>query len=229
MIYAICCFIWNFNYFCVEPYIDLFRTTNAITNIPELFPTAKESMISHLMAPSCFLDDDMANEVKGLVEALPDGTALVHGDGHPCNVLLCGESPSRSLMLIDMGDIACGHPIMEIIGWTFLMNGNDLSPSKIIGPRVIGLDYEFMQTMFRKMITSYLKLSDEETIDQAVEAAANLGAIRFLCMDQVRNLPLEKQQRSIAMCKMAIEKKQELLESMAYLTELIDTCLVSGR
>lgn len=206
----------------IEPYINLFRTTNAIVTEPGEFRSTKQKLLAVLQSPGNFIGEELTAEIKTLIEALPDGLNLIHADGHPSNALLCGDSDSRNLMLIDMGDLSAGHPIFEIIGWAFLMNGTEYSPAHIIGPMALGLDYDFLQKMFRKMIASYLQLTDKDTIDHAVEAAAYVGVLRLICMDQVRNLPPEKQQRTIRMTNATIEHRQDVLDSIAFLTDIID-------
>lgn len=205
----------------IEPYVNLFRQTNAIVAKPGQFRLAKQLLLDRLMAPTRFLDDERTAALKSLVEAIPDAMNLIHGDGHPCNALLCGNDDSRNLMLIDMGDLAAGHPIFEIMGWAFLMNGTDYSHTPIVGPKAIGLDYPFLQQIFRKMLSSYLGITDEATLEKAVCAAGYVGLLRILCCDQVRNLPIEKQERCIRVLDETLARRQQVLDSIALLTELI--------
>lgn len=206
----------------IEPYVNLFRTTNAIVVEPGKFRSTKQKMLNCLNSPLNFIGEERTRKVRELVEALPDGQTLVHADGHPCNALLCGDDSSRNLILIDMGDLSIGHPIFEIIGWSFLMNGTDYSGARRIGPFVLGLDYDFLQTMFRKMMASYLCISDNETLNRVIQAAAYVSVLRFICMDQVRNVPKERQPQRTEMVDCTIEHTKELLDGIALLTEVID-------
>lgn len=205
----------------IEPYVDLFRTTNAIIPQSDIFPSAKQDLLNRLLAPTRFLDDEMTAAIKSLVEAIPDGKNLVHSDGHLQNALLCGDESSRSLMLIDMGEIFVGHPIIEIMGWAFLMNSTDYSPAKFAAPMIFGLDNDILQKIFRKMMASYLNITDETMLDKAVAAGANVGMLRLICVDQVHSLAPEQQQLTFNMVKQVIERSQEILDSIALLTELI--------
>lgn len=205
----------------IEPYVNLFRQTNAIVAKPGQFRLAKQLLLDRLMAPTRFLDDERTAALKSLVEAIPDAMNLIHGDGHPCNALLCGNDDSRNLMLIDMGDLAAGHPIFEIMGWAFLMNGTDYSHTPVVGPKATGLDYPFLQQIFRKMLAAYLGITDEATLEKAICAAGYVGLLRILCCDQVRNLPIEKQERCIRVLDETLARRQQVLDSIALLTELI--------
>lgn len=205
----------------IEPYVNLFRQTNAIVAAPGKFRLAKQLLLNRLMAPTNFLSDERTEAVKSLVEAIPDAMNLIHGDGHPCNALLCGNDDSRSLMLIDMGDISAGHPIFEIMGWAFLMNGTDYSHTPVVGPKAIGLDYPFLQLIFRKMLSAYLCITEETTLEKAIRAAGYVGVLRLICCDQVRNLPVDKQERCIRMVDETLARRQQVLDSIAFLAELI--------
>lgn len=205
----------------IEPYVNLFRQTNAIIAKPGQFRLAKQLLLDRLMAPTRFLDDERTAALKSLVEAIPDAMNLIHGDGHPCNALLCGNDDSRNLMLIDMGDLAAGHPIFEIMGWAFLMNGTDYSHTPVVGPKAIGLDYPFLQQIFRKMLAAYLGITDEATLEKVICAAGYVGLLRILCCDQARNLPIEKQERCIRVLDETLARRQQVLDSIALLTELI--------
>lgn len=203
---------------CIEPYIDLFRKTNVISVEPGRFGNAKQKLLDDLLSPMNFLGDELTAGVKELVDALPEGNCLVHGDGHPSNALLCGEDDSRSMMLIDMGDLSIGHRIFEIMGWAFLMNGTDYSPACRIGPKSIGLDYPFLQRMFRKMLASYLDITDTAAIDRAVKAASYVGVLRLICCSQVRDVTPERQKPIIALAQGAVEHREETLESISFLS-----------
>ncbi len=206
----------------IKPYVDLFITTNAITPEPGKIRSAKEHLLDRLLSPTRFLDEQMTSEIKSMVEAIPDGENLIHADGHPSNALLCGDNDSRNLMLIDMGDISVGHPILEIMGWSFIMYGPEYSFTKMAGPKTTGLDSDFLEKMFRKMMAAYLNITDEETLERAITAAAYVGQLRLICVDQVRNITPEKQQRTISLAKCTIEHKQEVMDGINLLAKLID-------
>lgn len=206
----------------LEPYMDLFRTTNAIVVEPGQFYSAKQHLIDRLTTPENCIGPEMTAGVKELVEALPDGYCLVHADGHPSNALLCGDEDSRSLMLIDMGDVCAGHPIFEIMGWSFLMCGPEYSIASIIGPIATGLECAYLRNMFRKMMASYLAITDEEMLDRAVAAGEAVGTLRFICVDQLRATTPERKERNIRITKATLQHREEILEGIALLTELID-------
>jgi aminoglycoside phosphotransferase (APT) family kinase protein len=48
--------------------------------------------------------------LRGLIDALPDGDRLCHGDFHPANVLLTASGP----VVIDWVDATRGHPLADV-------------------------------------------------------------------------------------------------------------------
>ena len=210
----------------IEPYINLFRTTNSIVGAEGQFRDVKRELIKRLYVPQRFLDDATTAVIGELAEALPDGNRLVHCDGHPCNALICGDGSTPNLMLIDMGDFGMGHPIMEILGWSFLMNGPDFSPARFIAPRVLGLGYDFTRLLIRKMLACYLNITDEATLDYAVEAAAYVGTLRLVILDMVRIKTEDKKARTRTMAAGIVEHKQDVLDAIRFLTDLIDKQII---
>lgn len=210
----------------IEPYINLFRTTNSIVGAEGQFRDVKRELIKRLYVPQRFLDDATTAVIGELAEALPDGNRLVHCDGHPCNALICGDGSTPNLMLIDMGDFGMGHPIMEILGWSFLMNGPDFSPARFIAPRVLGLDYDFTRLLIRKMLACYLNITDEATLDYAVEAAAYVGTLRLVILDMLRIKTEDKKARTRTMAAGIVEHKQDILDAIRFLTDLIDKQII---
>lgn len=57
---------------------------------------------------------------KMLVESLPRGAALLHGDLHPGNVLMGKNGP----VVIDWFDASIGHPVADVVRSSILMQSN---------------------------------------------------------------------------------------------------------
>lgn len=56
------------------------------------------------------LPEDLKRSLLGLLETLPDGDRLCHGDFHPLNVLITARGP----VIIDWIDAASGHPLGDV-------------------------------------------------------------------------------------------------------------------
>lgn len=60
-----------------------------------------------------------------LLEAMPRGAALLHGDLHPGNVLMSDDGP----MVIDWFDVTIGHPLADVARSSFLLRCSDTQGS----------------------------------------------------------------------------------------------------
>jgi aminoglycoside phosphotransferase (APT) family kinase protein len=82
----------------------------------EEFPSQREYMLKQIRsAPS--LPDQKRQAVLKLLEKLPDGDALCHGDYHPGNVLLAKDGPS----IIDWPLAARGNPVADVARTSLLL------------------------------------------------------------------------------------------------------------
>lgn len=75
-----------------------------------------ERMLGKLGAVSQLSESEQA-EARRLLEALPSGAVLLHGDLHPANVLLGGNG----IVVIDWFDASIGHPVADIVRSSILM------------------------------------------------------------------------------------------------------------
>lgn len=67
------------------------------------------------------LSDDERSEAVDMAGELPRGAALLHGDLHPGNVLMCSQGP----VVIDWFDAAIGHPVADVVRSSLLLRAND--------------------------------------------------------------------------------------------------------
>ena len=64
-----------------------------------------------------FLTDEERGAAKQILQELPSGAALLHGDLHPGNVLMSDSGP----VAIDWFDVAIGHPVADVVRSSLLM------------------------------------------------------------------------------------------------------------
>lgn len=65
-------------------------------------------------------------EAQRLIEQMPRGAALLHGDLHPANVLMAERGP----VVIDWFDAAIGHPVADVVRSSILVR-----PFQVAGDR----------------------------------------------------------------------------------------------
>jgi len=123
-----------------------------------------------------FLYSDAENQaILDMIEAMPEGSNMLHGDFTPKNIMIQDGEP----LLIDLGDISIGHPIYDlsiayfIICW--IRNADSVHSTGI------PLDRSF--SFFDSFIRSYFNTDDDSLVMQlrtTIHAAAGLRAAIIL-------------------------------------------------
>lgn len=108
-----------------ETQVEMHRLRPA--GLPDL-----KSLLAHEINQSEHLETGEKSKSLYLLESLPDGDTLCHGDFHPGNVLLRGGSVSDPV-IIDWGNAALGDPVADLarsellitISWRLLPRRRD--------------------------------------------------------------------------------------------------------
>lgn len=207
----------------MQQYVDLFKTTNAIEVMPGQFRSAKGWIKDKLDTPSDCSTSEWDQAFHEIFDYIPDGCQLTHNDGHPNNVLMYGEGDARQLMLIDMGDIGAGHPIMEIIGWSFSMLMPKFCLAYPFAKLFTGLDEELRNKFMRRVFSLYFIINDEEELDRIMNAASMAGTIKMVASHHSKKYPMFNDDQRKTFFSYVYDHKQEFIDAIKYLCELIDS------
>lgn len=206
----------------VQQYVDLFKTTNAIEVMPGQFRSAKGWIKDKLNTPSDCSTPEWDEAFLEILDYIPEGYLLTHNDGHPNNVLMYGDGDDRQLMLIDMGDIGAGHPIMEIIGWSFSMLTPKFCFVYPYAKMFTGLDDDVRYRFIRRVLSLYFCINDEEELDRVVNAASMAGTIKMVASHHAKKYPMFNDDQRKAFFSYVYDHKLEFIDAIKYLCELID-------
>jgi hypothetical protein len=103
--------------------------------------------------PLAFLTKDQKKKAKAIIEALPDGSSLLHMDFHPENVIVRGDD----MIIIDWMTAARGNPAADVASSNFLMHDAELFPGT---PRLKLIFYGIVRNY---ILRGYLKRYRELT------------------------------------------------------------------
>lgn len=168
----------------VEKYVELFRVTNAIETDSPLFRDTKAFLRDCLNLPARFITDEQAALYGEMLDCIPDSNHMVHFDGHTGNVLLCGDESNRNLMLVDMGDLGLGHPVLEIAGWGFMMLEPDYADGITTMPKNTGMSRPMAREFMRRAVAARYHITDPAEQDFALKQAALVGRIKSAIVAQ---------------------------------------------
>jgi aminoglycoside phosphotransferase (APT) family kinase protein len=138
-----------------------------------------------------FLPDDLKARVLAILDGLPDGTALCHGDFHPGNVLMTARGP----VIIDWMTCSQGDPLGDVARSSVLMSAGSVPPETPL-PWLVNL-------LRRQAHATYLRRYQQvRPLDQARWSAWRaVMAANFLDVSQSEERP-----RLIAMVRAALEE-----------------------
>jgi len=136
----------------------------------EGFPSQREYMLRQIQsAPS--LTAQKKRAVLQILEKLPDGDALCHGDYHPANVLLAKEGP----FIIDWPLAARGNPLADVARTSLLLTMGAMQ-SDTPGRRLLEIGRSLFHHFYLQRYMQLRGVSRQELATwRAPVAAARLG------------------------------------------------------
>jgi len=155
---------------CARKYADLFRGLHQIEvpeggNVPSAIERERQQ-IEHIRR---YFPDESVEMLLNIVGSIPEGNRLLHLDLQTKNAMMQGDE----LMLIDMGEVAYGHPVLDLGHAYSAMVGLVGDYEKIIGiPRELG------QRLWDKAIGYYFEGLPEETVRERKVQIEAVSCIR---------------------------------------------------
>ena len=194
-------------------YAHLFRQLHSIEvpqggNIPSAM-VREESAIRHI---GRYFDTASIDLLMEIVNAIPQGNRLLHCDLQTKNAMVQGDE----LMLIDMGEVGFGHPVIDL--------GNSYSSMvSLLGDyeTIIGLPQELSSEFWMRMIGYYFEGEPADLVAHRLEQIKAVSAIRnFSWLALSDSFPDDV----VRMCQDAfaervLNKKDHLLEVCATLSD----------
>lgn len=156
-----------------------------------------------------YADPALEKRVRNLVDQLPAVSTLIHGDLHAGNIICTKREP----LLIDMGTLAVGHPIIELSNlYMFYVGLGEIRPQVI--EDYMKIPYSLSKDYFRSVLSAYLKTDDRTVLDEAEDKAAVLAYTRMLRWVYKKGPEFSEDER---------RRKEYYLQRLWELTEKTDT------
>lgn len=157
----------------------------------------KAKYVDRCMKMREWLTEEETQTLVDLHKGLPDTQTLLHGDFHSKNVM----EQDGELLLIDMGDVGCGHPILDWAGiYLSYIAMNRQQPNGTL--QTLGLNKEQADILWRKMLETYFDTASDKEIRRKEEIIRLYGMARS-CLVPVfaPNFPEEYKQQSVKAAK----------------------------
>ena len=134
-----------------------------------LIPNALEREELAVLHISRYFDAAEIDLLLHIVHSIPASDRLLHCDLQTKNVMMQGDEP----MLIDMGEVSYGHPMIDL--------GHSYSAMvKLIGDykQIIGLPQEMANDVWHRMIRYYFEGEPQDVIDHRIEQIDAVACVR---------------------------------------------------
>ena len=141
-----------------ERYVaELNRLHSTRTDHP-IFGSAKAFYAKQVADASKYFTEEEGEQLKLILEALPEGDRLVQCDAHPKNIMI----QNGEMLWIDMEGMSVGHPIYDLISIAVIINGMR-TDEMILG--IAGMTNATVAIMKQHFIRKYFKTEDPAMIE----------------------------------------------------------------
>lgn len=141
----------------------------------EQLPAMKDNYKWHLGRTAKFLSAEEIAAIVKLVDEIPDRNTFLHGDFHPKNVMVSNDE----FVLIDMTDVALGHPIFDLMCVCFSCKHSTWGRPELL-PQIIGFDTATAEKYLDLLFKFYFEAAGIDLVAQGKSLAQKLSWLRRL-------------------------------------------------
>ena len=155
-----------------EKYVEQLNILHAVHTDNPVFGNAKDSYRKQVEGASKYLTEEEGKMLEQLLEVLPEGDRLTHGDAHTKNIMI----QNGEMLWIDMEGMAVGHPIYDLISISAVLNGIRNDDQVTMG--ICGMDVATVLKFKECFIKKYFKTEDPQMIQRYSSMIDALRLIR---------------------------------------------------
>ena len=154
-----------------ELYVAQLNHLHSTRSNHPVFGSAKAAYAKQVADASKYFTEEEGEQLKLILEALPEGDRLVHCDAHPKNLMI----QNGEMLWIDMEGMSVGHPIYDLISIAVIINGMR-TDEMILG--IAGMTNATVAIMREHFIRKYFKTDDPEMVERYTKMLDALRLIR---------------------------------------------------
>ncbi len=165
-----------------EKYINLVKTVHS-TDVSDIISARANDLYRDTFAKiKNHLADEEYSELMRLFDAIPDRDTMVHGDLHARNIMI----QNGELLLIDMDEIMCGHPIYDLCNiyyaYTEMPKRGDADTM-----RYLGISADMCKRLVEKLNEKYFGGLTNEQFKAAVDGMNVFAQMRYAYLRLIVN------------------------------------------
>ena len=157
-----------------DKYIEQITKLHSIHTDNPIFGNIKDNYRMQVKNASQYLTEEEGKMLEMVLDALPEGDTLVHGDAHTKNIMI----QNGEMLWIDMEGMSAGHPIYDLISIAAVLNGVRNDDRMTMG--ICGMDVATVLKFRQCFVKKYFKTEDPEMIqryDSMIEALRLIRAV----------------------------------------------------
>ena len=157
-----------------DKYIAQLNLLHSIHTENPVFGNMKDNYRMQVENASKFLTEEEGKMLEMVLDALPEGDILVHGDAHTKNIMI----QNGEMLWIDMEGMSAGHPIYDLISIAAVLNGVRNDDKMTMG--ICGMDVATVLKFRQCFVKKFFKTEDPEMIqryDSMIEALRLIRAV----------------------------------------------------
>lgn len=134
------------------------------------FPSVRDRWLNWAEGMTPYYSEEENEFLAGMVRRVPERCTMVHCDFHENNVLVRGDT----LIMIDMADIGCGHPVFDLACLAFRAH-----VSRIPGRNAHhGLTADDMQMFYERVLQFYFETQETAKLQEIRDICDAFGLVR---------------------------------------------------
>ena len=153
-----------------DKYIEQLTLLHSTRTNNPIFGSAKDNYRKQVENASKYFTEEEGEQLKLILEALPEGDRLVHCDAHPKNLML----QNGEMLWIDMEQMSAGHPIYDLISIAVILNG--MRTDEMI-MSIAGMNNATVAILKDCFIRKYFKTDDPAMIEKY---SSMINALRLI-------------------------------------------------
>lgn len=159
----------------IKQYADFLRNVNDTEVEAGKLDSAKQAFFRYLEKDRAYLSDDMYEQIKALIEEVPEQHRIIHGDSQMKNIMVADNEP----MLIDMDTLTEGHSVFELqsVYVTYFAFEEDEEDNSM---NFLGIEKNIANKVWEDFIGYYFDTQDKQRISELRDKISVLGCVRFL-------------------------------------------------
>ena len=157
-----------------DKYIAQLNLLHSIHTDNPVFGSMKDNYRMQVENASKHLTEEEGKMLEMVLDALPEGDILVHGDAHTKNVMI----QNGEMLWIDMEGMSAGHPIYDLISIAAVLNGVRNDDKMTMG--ICGMDVATVLKFRQCFVKKFFKTEDPEMLqryDSMIEALRLIRAV----------------------------------------------------